>query len=128
MIRRLASTALAVLLTAPLLFAATERKDEKKKEERKAKKKKNNALVLCQDGKSYWTTQKQFWQWFRDRIIVKEGDYPLRGRFTDSHHEKMVVIGTTVLNLACPNHLQEALYARRYRAYWSICCLKLFVS
>jgi hypothetical protein len=89
----------------------------RKKEERKAKKKKNNALVLCQDGKQYWTTQKQFWQWFRDRVIVKDGDYPLRGRFIDSHHEKLVVIGTTVLNLACPNHLREALYARRYRAY-----------
>lgn len=35
MIRRLASTAFALLLAAPLLFAATEKKDEKKKEERK---------------------------------------------------------------------------------------------
>ena len=98
-------------------MSAKELEKKKKKEDRKLKKKKNNALVLCQDGKPYWTTQKQFWQWFRDRIIVKEGDYPLRGRFVDSHHEKMVVIGTTVLNLACPNHLREALYSRRYRAF-----------
>lgn len=88
---------------------------KKKKLERRAKRKKNNALVLCQDGKQYWTTQKQFWQWFRERVIVKDGDYPLRGRFIDENQEKMVVIGTTVLNLACPNHLREALYARRFR-------------
>lgn len=93
--------------------------DEKKrrKEERRMKRKKNNAMVLCSDGKQYWTTQKQFWQWFRDRVITKEGDFPLRGRFVDAHHEQMVIIGTTVLNLACPNHLREALYARRFRTY-----------
>ena len=93
--------------------------DDKKKlkQERKAKRKKNNALVLCQDGKQYWTTQKQFWQWFRERVIIKDGDYPLRGRFVDAHQEKLVVIGTTVLNLGCPNHLSEAIYARRFRAF-----------
>ncbi|HEX6124135.1 MAG TPA: hypothetical protein VFZ23_02060 [Pyrinomonadaceae bacterium] len=90
---------------------------KKRKDERRAKRKKNNALVLCHDGRQYWTTQKQFWQWLRDRVIVKEGDFPLRGRFIDSQQEKMVVIGTTVLNLGCPNHLREALYSRRFRAY-----------
>ena len=90
---------------------------KKKKEVEKLKRKKNNALVLCKDGKQYWTTQKQFWQWFRERVIIKDGDYPLRGRFVDAHQEQMVIVGTTVLNLACPNHLSEALYARRFRTY-----------
>lgn len=96
-------------------------KEEKKKQkqvERKARKrKKNNALVLCQSGRQFWTTQDQFWQWFRDRVIIKEGDYPLRGRFIDENFEKTVVIANTVLNLGCPNHLREALYSRRFRAY-----------
>ncbi len=98
-------------------MSSKEEEKKKKKVERRAKRKKNNALVMCQDGKQYWTTQKQFWQWMRERIIIKEGDYPLRGRFVDSHQEKLVVIGTTILNLGCPNHLREALHSRRYRAY-----------
>jgi hypothetical protein len=94
-----------------------ELKSKKKAERKMLRRKKNNALIICTDGKEYWTTQNQFWQWFRERLITKEGDYPLRGRFRDPHHEKMVVIGSTVLNLACPNHLSEALYSRRFRSY-----------
>lgn len=88
-------------------------KAKKKIEKKKLNKKKKSALVLCQDGKEYWTTQTQFWQWVRDRVIVKSGDWPLRGRFVRADEEYTVLISNTVLNLKCPNHLSEVLYSRR---------------
>jgi hypothetical protein len=77
------------------------------------KKKKKNALVLGTEGKKFWTTQNQFWQWVRDRVIVKTDDAPLSGRFIREHDEYAVVISNTVLNIKYPNHLQEALNSRR---------------
>lgn len=41
--------------------------------------KKKNALVIFDNGKEFWTTQNQFWQWVREKVIVKAGDNPLRG-------------------------------------------------
>ena len=77
------------------------------------KKKKKNALVFGQDGKSFWTTQDQFWQWVRDTVIIKTGDGPLTGKFIRENEEYAVVISNTILNIRHPNHLQEALSARR---------------
>ena len=77
------------------------------------KKKKRTAQVVCHDGKSFWTTQAQFWQWFREGVIVKMQDQPLTGKFLREHEELAVVFSSTVLNLACPNHLREALASRR---------------
>jgi hypothetical protein len=94
----------------------TEEKKELKKQRRALKRKKKNALVVCHDGTEYWTTQDQFWQWVRERIIVKAGDFPLRGEFIRPNAEKEVVICNTVLNLAHPHHLSEAIYSRRFRA------------
>lgn len=82
----------------------------KKKEQ---KKKKRTALIVCQNGKQFWTTQAQFWQWFREGLLVKLQDQPLTGAFVREHEEINVVLSNTVLNLACPNHLREALAARR---------------
>ena len=82
-----------------------------KKERRK--KKKRTALVVSQDRKQFWTTQAQFWQWVREGVVVKVGDEPLTGNFVRANEEKMVVISNTVLNLAYPNHMREALLARR---------------
>ena len=79
----------------------------------KVKKKKRNALVVCSDRKEFWTTQAQFWQWVRDGVVVKLGDQPLTGAFLREHEELMVLLSNTVLNLAHPNHLREALMARR---------------
>jgi hypothetical protein len=93
-----------------------EKKIELKKKRRELKLKKKNALVVCQDGKEFWTTQNQFWQWVRERVIIKSGDNPLHGKFVRSDAEKDVVVCNTVLNLACPNHLSEAIYARRFRS------------
>jgi hypothetical protein len=79
----------------------------------KKKKKKKTALVVCRDGRQYWTTQAQFWQWVRERVVEKTGDHPLTGAFRREHEEKMVILSNTVLNLAHPNHLRESLLSRR---------------
>lgn len=92
-----------------------DKKKQLRKERKDIKRKKKNALVLCHDGKEFWTTQSQFWQWVRDRIVVKVDDFPLRGKFISANEEKTVVICNTVLNLAHPNHLREVIYARRFR-------------
>ena len=76
-------------------------------------KKKKTALVVCRNGRSYWTTQKQFWQWVREGAVIKRQDHPLSGEFVREHEELMVVLSNTVLNLAHPNHLGEALASRR---------------
>jgi hypothetical protein len=77
------------------------------------KKRKHTALIVCRNQQQFWTTQAQFWQWFREGIIVKTCDHPLTGAFVREHEEKLVKIRNTVLNRACPNHLREALSARR---------------
>ena len=82
------------------------RKDKKNKGKR-------TALVLCMDRKRFWTTQNQFWQWVREGTVVKLHHQPLTGSFVRPHEETAVVISNTVLNLAHPNHLREALVARR---------------
>jgi hypothetical protein len=79
----------------------------------KKNKKKRTAQVICRDRKTFWTTQAQFWQWAREGVIIKTGDQPLTGSFCREHEELMVILGNTVLNLACPNHLSEAMRARR---------------
>ena len=77
------------------------------------KKKKKTALVVCRDRRQFWTTQKQFWQWVRDGVVAKTGEQPLQGAFMREHEELMVILSNTVLNLAHPNHLREALASRR---------------
>jgi hypothetical protein len=71
------------------------------------KKKKHTALIICRSQQQYWTTQTQFWQWFREGIIVKTRDQPLTGNFVRENEEVLVRVQNTVLNLA------EALAARR---------------
>jgi len=79
----------------------------------KKKRKKRTALVVCRDRKQFWTTQTQFWQWVREGVVVKTGDQPLTGEFRREHEELMVVLSNTVLDLAHPVHLGEALRSRR---------------
>ena len=90
-----------------------EKKKEKEQQKALRKKKKKNALIMCHDGKEYWTTQAEFWQWVRESVVMKLSDAPLRGKFIRSNEEYNVVISNTVLNIRCPNHLREALSARR---------------
>jgi len=84
-----------------------------KNKETKKRRKKKTALVICRDRKQFWTTQAQFWQWVRDGIVEKTQDNPLTGNFNREHEELMVLISNTVLNLARPNHMREALLSRR---------------
>jgi len=84
-----------------------------KKDKTKKKKKKKTALVVCRNRKEFWTTQTQFWQWVREGIVVKTGDGPLEGAFVREHEESMVLLSNTVLNIAHPNHVREALMSRR---------------
>ena len=79
----------------------------------KKKRKKKTALVICKDRKQFWTTQTQFWQWVRDGVVVKTGEQPLTGLFKREHEELLVLLSNTVLNLAHPNHMREALLSRR---------------
>jgi hypothetical protein len=85
----------------------------KKDKDKKKKKKKRTALVICRDHKQFWTTQAQFWQWAREGVVVKTADQPLTGTFNREHEELLVLISNTVLNLAHPNHMREALMSRR---------------
>jgi hypothetical protein len=82
-------------------------------EKKKRKKRKCTALVICQNRSRFWTTQRQFWQWSREGVVIKLGDNPLTGVFCREHQELEVVLSNTVLNLAYPNHLREALKSRR---------------
>jgi hypothetical protein len=91
-----------------------ERKNRADVSSKKAKKKKKRtALVVCRDRKQFWTTQTQFWQWVREGVVVKTQDNPLTGSFLREHQELMVMLSNTVLNLAHPNHMREALASRR---------------
>jgi len=81
--------------------------------DKKKKRKKKTALVICKDRKEFWTTQTQFWQWVRDGVVTKTYDNPLTGTFKREHEELLVVLSNTVLNLAHPNHMREALLSRR---------------
>ena len=83
------------------------------KGEKKKKRKKRTALVICRDRKEFWTTQAQFWQWVRDGVVIKTGEQPLTGLFKREHEELLVLLSNTVLNLAHPNHMREALLSRR---------------
>ena len=46
-------------------------------------------------------------------MIVKTGDAPLTGVFARQHEELLVLLGNTILNLAHPNHIREAMLSRR---------------
>jgi len=83
------------------------------KKRNEKKKKPKTALVISRGGRQFWTTQTQFWQWVREAKVVHIGDQPVRGYFLRQHEELLVVLSNTVLNLAHPNHLREALLSRR---------------
>jgi hypothetical protein len=77
------------------------------------KRRKRTARVICQNRMEFWTTQKQFWQWIRDGVVIKTQDSPLTGMFCRENEELAVVLSNTVLNLAYPIHLSEAMRSRR---------------
>jgi hypothetical protein len=95
-----------VYLSIRLVKAMSSKKKKKKKRIK-------TAMVVSRNGKCFWTTQTQFWQWVRERIVVKVGDNPLHGEFVREHEESFVVLSNTILNLAYPNHLCESLASRK---------------
>jgi hypothetical protein len=88
---------------------------ERKENKERKKKRKHTALIVCQHAKPFWTTQAQFWQWARERVIIKIQDRPLTGIFVREDEELMVVLSNTVLNLANQNHLKEVLSSQRLK-------------
>jgi hypothetical protein len=77
------------------------------------RKRKRTALVMSHNGREFWTTQTQFWQWVRDHIVIKVGDSPLTGKFVRAHEESFVILSNTILNRAYPIHLGESLASRK---------------
>ena len=76
---------------------------------------KKTALIVCNNDKEYWVTQKQFWSMVREGVVVQTGDQPLRGRFRGRDDQLLILIGHTILNKATPLHTAEVLSARRIR-------------
>jgi hypothetical protein len=70
------------------------------------------ALVICRDNEQFWTMQAQFWQWVRERGVVKVQDHPISVTFIRQNEELMVLLSNTVLSLTHPNHLREAMLTK----------------
>ena len=86
-----------------------DRRREPRQEPKRSHRKKKNALVISNDGKEFWTTQNQFWQWVREKVIIKAGDNPLRGNFVVPNGDKTLIAKNAVLNLSNQNGRQETL-------------------
>jgi hypothetical protein len=76
---------------------------------------KKTALIICNDGKEYWITQKQFWNMVREGVVVQTGNHPLTGRFRGRDDQLLITIQHTVLNKATPIHTGEVLRIIRSR-------------
>ena len=74
---------------------------------------KHSAKVLCFEG-SVWISPKQFWGLIRDDIIEYVSEPPLTGKFKGQQSDFLVTINHTVLSMACPEHRQSFLHAKRY--------------
>lgn len=74
---------------------------------------KKTARIICGNDNSFWATQKQFWRWVREGLVVVTGDYPLTGRFRGRREHLLVMIQHTVLDKGAPIHLEEVLDSRR---------------
>lgn len=76
---------------------------------------KKTALIVCNNNKEYWITQKQFWSMVREGVVVQTGDQPLTGRFRGRDDQLLITIHHTVLNKATPIHTGEVLRVARLR-------------
>ena len=76
---------------------------------------KKTALIICNDGKEYWITQKQFWNMVREGVVVQTDNHPLTGRFRGRDDQLLITIQHTVLNKATPIHTGEVLRIIRMR-------------
>ncbi|MDX2044920.1 MAG: hypothetical protein SF097_27160 [Acidobacteriota bacterium] len=76
---------------------------------------KKTALIICNNGKEYWITQKQFWKMIREGVVTQIGDQPLRGQFRGRDDQLLITVGHTVLNHATPIHTSEVLETARLK-------------
>ena len=74
---------------------------------------KKTALIVCQNSKEYWVTQKKFWNLVREGVVVQTGNDPLTGNFRGRDDQLLIMIQHTILNQATPLHTSEVLSARR---------------
>lgn len=73
---------------------------------------KRSAKVICRNG-CVWVSPKQFWHWVREDVVEYVSEPPLTGRFHGRSDHFLVTVERTLLDQACPEHLQAALLARR---------------
>lgn len=76
---------------------------------------KKTALIVCNNGKNYWITQKQFWNMVREGVVVQTGDFPLTGKFRGRDDQLLITLNHTVLNKATPIHTDEVLSSSRLK-------------
>jgi len=76
---------------------------------------KKTALIVCNNEKEFWITQKQFWTMVREGVVVQTGDFPLKGKFRGRDDQLLILIGHTVLNKATPIHTAAVLETRRMK-------------
>ncbi len=76
---------------------------------------KKTALIVCNNDKEYWVTQKQFWNMVREGVVVQTGDQPLRGKFRGRDDQLLILIDHIVFSKATPIHTAEVLEAKRVR-------------
>ena len=76
---------------------------------------KKTALIICNDGKEYWITQKQFWNMVREKVVEQTGDQPLQGKFRGRDDQLLITVNHTVLNHATPIHTGEVLQTARLK-------------
>ena len=75
---------------------------------------KRSARIQCQSG-SFWVTPKNFWRWVREGLVEFEGEHPLSGRYKGGADEFQISRQHIILDLSCPEHLNEVLEAQRRR-------------
>ncbi len=76
---------------------------------------KKTALIVCNNSKNYWITQKQFWNMVREGVVVQTGDSPLTGKFRGRDDKLLITLNHTVLNKATPIHTDEVLSSSRLK-------------
>ncbi|MBK6798309.1 MAG: hypothetical protein IPG76_16420 [Acidobacteria bacterium] len=76
---------------------------------------KKTALIVCNNGKNYWITQKQFWNMVREGVVVQTDDFPLTGKFRGRDDQLLITLNHTVLNKATPIHTDEVLSSSRLK-------------
>jgi hypothetical protein len=76
---------------------------------------KKNAKIVCNNGKEFWITQKEFWKMVREGVVNQTSDFPLTGRFRGRDDQLLLLINHVVLNKATPIHTDEVLQSVRFK-------------